>query len=117
MANSTKITQKMAINYVMNNFELPKEYKEKFEAMLETLEKKTSSKKMTTGQKENEVLKGKILENMEDGAKYTIGDMIKTFECCAGLSTSKVSALIKQLRDSAYVIRSEEKGKAYFTKA
>lgn len=116
MANSTKITQKMAINYVMDNFELPKEYKEKFEAMLETLEKKSASKKMTTGQKENEVLKGKILENMENGAKYTIGDMIKTFECCVGLSTSKVSALVRHLKISGEVYRYEEKGIAYFTK-
>ena len=117
MANSTKITQKMAINYVMDNFELPNEYKEKFAAMLESLEKKSASKKMTKVQEANENLKANILGAMENGVNYTIGDMIKTFECCAGLSTSKVSALIKQLRDSAYVIRSEAKGKAYFTKA
>jgi DNA topoisomerase IB len=114
MANSTKITQKMAINYVMDNFELPEEYEAKFKAMLESLEKKTSSKKMTTGQKENEVLKGKILEVMEDNTKYRVGDIMKL----VGLDSSqKTSALVRQLKESGLVDRVVEKGVAYFTKA
>ena len=117
MANSTKITQKMAINYVMDNFELPKEYEDKFKAMLESLEKKSSSKKMSKVQEANENLKADILGAMEDGVKYTIGDMLKQFECCADLSTSKVSAMVTQLKDKELVIRTTDKGKAYFTKA
>lgn len=114
MANSTKITQKMAINYVIDNFELPKEYKEKFEAMLETLEKKSSSKKMTKGQEENEILKGKILEIMENDKSYRVNEIMKL----VGLDSSqKTSALVKQLVDANKVARTVSKGVAYFTKA
>ena len=107
----------MAINYVMDNFELPKEYKDKFNDMLVALEKKSSSKKMTKVQEANENLKADILAEMEIGKSYTIADMLKTFKCCADLSTSKVSAMVTQLKDKDLVVRKTEKGRAYFTKA
>lgn len=114
MANSTKITQKMAINYVMDNFELPKEYKDKFNDMLTALEKKSASKKMTKGQEENEILKANILEVMENDTKYRVGDIMKL----VGLESSqKTSALVRQLKESGLVERTVEKGVAYFTKA
>jgi predicted transcriptional regulator len=84
---------------------------------LELLTRKNSSeKKPTATQQANEVLKTAILDSMEDGKQYTISDMIKEFEPCAGLSTSKVSAIVRQMKDDGLVIRTEEKRKAYFSK-
>ena len=77
-------------------------------------EKKNASRKPTKAQTENEVIKDKILEIMVEGKAYTIGEIQKL----VGLETNqKTSALVRQLKDADLVIRSEEKGKAYFTKA
>jgi hypothetical protein len=91
------------------------------EKRIEVTEKKNASgggeKKLTKDQEQNEVYKTKILASMEKGKSYTISDMLKMFVCCETLSQNKVNALVKQLKDSGKVIRSEVKGKAYFTLA
>lgn len=76
--------------------------------------KKNANRKPTKAQAENEEIKAKILEVMEVGKSYTVTDIQKA----VGLeSNQKASALIRQLKESDLVIRKEEKGKAYFTKA
>lgn len=85
---------------------------------LELLEKKNSSKSnsMTKEQKANEDLKDQIVEEMEQGKKYTVSDMQKELLCCKELSNQKISALIRQLVNEGVVKRVEEKRKAYFSK-
>ena len=84
---------------------------------LELLDRKNSGeKKPTKAQQENEVLKDNILACMEDGRFYTISEMIKEFPCCADLSTPKVSAVIRLLKDEGKVERTEDKRKALFRK-
>ena len=76
--------------------------------------KKNASRKPTKAQAENEEIKVKILEAMESGKAYTVTDIQKA----VGLeSNQKASALVRQLKEADLVIRKEEKGKAYFTKA
>ena len=76
--------------------------------------KKNASRKPTKAQEENENIKASILEFMENGKSYTITDIQKAM----GLeSNQKTSALVRQLKDNDLVVRSEVKGKAYFTKA
>ena len=82
---------------------------------IELLTNKSESKTMTETQKANEKIKEAILENLTE--KMTIGQMIKNIPACNGLSTSKVSALVRQLKEACLVTRVEEKGVAYFTKA
>ena len=51
---------------------------------------------------------------MEKGVKYTVTDIQKA----VGLeSNQKASALVRQLKESDLVVRTEEKGKAYFSLA
>jgi DNA-binding transcriptional regulator GbsR (MarR family) len=51
---------------------------------------------------------------MVEGTRYTITELGKL----VGVeSNQKVSALVRQLKMDNLVVRSEEKGKAYFTKA
>ena len=74
---------------------------------------KNASKKMTKAQVENEEIKANILDAMESGKAYTVTEIMKA----VGLeSNQKTSALVRQLKESGLVIRSESKGKAYFTK-
>lgn len=76
--------------------------------------KKNANRKPTKAQAENEEIKVKILEVMESGKAYTVTEIQKA----VGLeSNQKASALVRQLKESDLVIRKEEKGKAYFTKA
>lgn len=110
------------LNVLKENGLLTDERKAFLEKRIEVTAKKNASgsngeKKLTKDQEQNEVYKTEILNSMEKGKSYTISDMLKMFVCCEGLSQNKVNALVKQLKDNGKVIRSEVKGKAYFTLA
>ena len=95
--------------------------REFLEKRIEVTEKKNASKggekKLSKEQIANEEIKSNILGEMEKGKSYTISDMLKSLTCCEMLSQNKVNALVKQLKDEGKVIRTEAKGKAYFTLA
>ena len=88
---------------------------------IEQADKKSDTpRKLTPQQEKNEVVKEGILANMEVGKRYTIGDMLTTFDCFEPTtSPQRVSALLSQLgaKGSGQVVRTEEKGKAYFALA
>ena len=122
MANEKKMTKAVAWGIVKSIVEQsghPKtdELVEKIQNELSLLAKKNSGKKKPTAtQVANEGLKTSILDGMEDNRVYTIGEIIKEVPACAELSTSKVSALMRQLIDSGAIVRTEDKRKAYFSK-
>ena len=76
----------------------------------------SGERKATATQLANESLKAEILADMEVGKAYSVGEVRKTIECCAGLSSQKVTPLMKQLAESGAVIKTEEKGVTYYTK-
>lgn len=115
-----RMTNVKAIAYVIENCEVPQEVAEKLEKMKASFEKKSSGeRKPTKTQTENEGLKSAILNYMEIDVLYSVGQLAKEVPELAevGASGQKVSALIKQLKDSGLVIRVEEKRKAYFKRA
>ena len=77
-------------------------------------------RKLTPQQEKNEITKQGILANMEIGKRYTISDMLTTFDCFeVGTSHNRVSALLSQMgaKGTNEIVRTEEKGKAYFSLA
>lgn len=85
---------------------------------LELLAKKNASEKKPTAQQTaNEGIKEAILEAMEPNRLYTVTEIQKEVAECAELSNQRVSALMRQLKDDGKVVRTEEKRKAYFSKA
>ena len=80
------------------------------------LDKKNASnaKRKNPLQEANEGLKSAIYEYLADGKGYTVSELIKSVGVLEGLSTSKVSALVRQMIDEDKVERYEEKRKAYF---
>ena len=114
MKNSEKMTNRKALEYVLDNCELPSDVSEKLSAMLVALDKKSGgTRKPTANQIANEELKAKIYDSMESDVRYQVKELAKL----VGMeSFQKCSALIKQLKDCGKVARSEEKGVAYFTK-
>lgn len=86
---------------------------------LELLEKKNASRsnKPTKNQLANAELMNVIYDAMEDGKAYTVSEIHKMIPALAEFSGNKVSALVRGLRLDGRVVRTEVKGKAYFTKA
>ena len=85
---------------------------------LELLAKKNSAdKKPTAQQTANEAIKSAIVEAMEADRLYTVTEIQKSVEACADVSKQRVSALLRQMKDDGLVVRTEDKRKAYFSKA
>lgn len=111
----TKITNKGALEYVLEKCEITAEVREKLEKMVVALEKKAgANRKPTKAQEANENLKAEILSVMENDHLYTITEIQKSL--FGEYSNQKVSALIRQLIAEGAVVRTEEKGKAFFSK-
>ena len=114
---TNKMTYVKALEIAMKAVEDNKEGTEKLEALKESISKKNSAeRKPTATQKANEEYKKAILSFMEVGKKYTISELMKEVVELADLSNQRVSALVRQLKDSGLVERTEEKRKAYFSK-
>ena len=113
-----KMTKREYFTQIMENYNLTEDERNFIKHELELLAKKNSAeKKPTAVQVANEGLKKAILDFMVEGQKYTITDLMKSVQELADLSNQRVSALVRQLKDSELVIRTEEKRKAYFHKA
>ena len=81
----------------------------------ELLERKSSNSGQTKTQKENEILKEKIVETLKELNKFsTITEIQNANTELADLSNQKISALLKQLVDSNIIEKVIEKKKAYF---
>ena len=112
-----KMTNSKALAFVLANAELPTDVREKIENIKASIDKKNSAeRKPTATQTENVGFKTAILNGMESGKAYTIGDLMKAIPEIADLTNQRVSAIVRQLKDDGLVIREEGKRKAYFTK-
>ena len=84
------------------------------------LDKKNKSggeKKLTATQVANEGYKTEIYDYMlSNGGKYRVAELIKSVAICheLGMSSSKVTALLRQLRDSNKVATVLDKGVNYW---
>lgn len=109
-----RYTQLLAIAEVASNPELV----EFINHEMDLLAKKNANgeHKKTATQLANEELKNSILDAMEDDEKYTVTQMLKNFDFLANFSSSKVNALVTQLRNENRVERIVEGRVAYFIK-
>ena len=116
---ATKKTIKEMFVEIMENYSLSAEHKDFIEGRIALCDKKSADRKPTEKQLKNKALSEQILDFLiEDGGSYTVADLIKKVPTLASMeetpSTSFVSALIKPLKDSGAVVRTEVKGRAYF---
>lgn len=88
------------------------------EARKEVNSKKNANKKQTATQKANEEIKEKITSEILGGEPITVTQITKALTAYyPEITLNKVNALIRQLKLDGTVIRTEEKGVAYFTLA
>lgn len=93
-----KMTNKKALMFVKENFtEMPADVAEKIDAMILSLDKKSTSRKPTATQKANEELKSIIVNALTSEPK-TISELIAEIPALNGLTTQKVSPLLYQLK-------------------
>jgi hypothetical protein len=112
-----KVTKREMFEQIKANYNLTAEEVKFIDHELELLAKKNSAeKKPTAVQVANEHLKEVILDFMVVDERYTITDLVKQVPELAELTNQRVSALVRQLKESGKVERVEEKRKAYFIK-
>jgi hypothetical protein len=112
-----KMTKRDYYNNIKNKYPLTEDEVKFIDHEIELLDKKNSAdKKPSKEQVANATASASLLDWMEVGKAYTIGDMIKSCPVCEGLSNPKVTALLRPLKDNGSVVRTEEKRKVYFTR-
>lgn len=123
MANKNGMTiregfeRALALYTEMGDAEMVEFFQKRLE---QNAKKSTSERKPSARQTENEAIKVGILNNMERGERYSTLDMLGAFDCFpADMTTQRLAALLSQLgaKGTKQVVRTEEKGKAYFSLA
>lgn len=116
MNKTEKMTNRKALEYVKNNFDLPTEVAEKVDGMIAQLVKKNSAdRKPTAQQVANEGIKETIVAVLTaNGEPMTVTDIIKADPDLSELTNQKVSALLRPLVEGGKVVKVIDKRKSYF---
>lgn len=122
-----KITYAQALNTVLNNenIVLASDVREKLEALLASVSKKSGEKKDTAQQVENATMVERIYQEMEANRTYSIAELIKELPVVADfnanhendMSTQRMATLLRTLVEDGRVIKTTEKRRVYYTKA
>lgn len=81
--------------------------------------KSNGERKPTAKQLHNAEVANSVYEQMEPNRAYTVSEMLKVLPAFTEIdecSASYCNAIVKKLKDAGRVVRSEIKGRAYFTK-
>lgn len=115
---TNKYTNKSALQFAIDNLpDAPAEVREKWQKMIDQLDKKNASpKKLTAQQERNEVVKASIVEFLSDnaGTGFTVSDLIKAVPDCEGDSNQHISALMRALVLAGSVEKYIDKRRTYF---
>ena len=114
---SKKMTKVEMFKSLLANYTLTDNEIEFINHEIELLEKKNGSRKPTKVQVENEFYKTEILKALENGKSYGITEMLKNIPALAELTNQKVSAIVRQMKNDGLIVRTEIKGKAWFSLA
>lgn len=122
-----KITYAQALNTVLSNenIVLASDVREKLEALLASVSKKSGEKKDTAQQVENAEMVERIYQEMEANRTYSIAELLKELPVVADfnakheneMSVQRMANLLKTLVDGGRVIKTTEKRRVYYTKA
>ena len=122
-----KITYAQALNTVLTNenIVLASDVREKLEALLASVSKKSGEKKDTAQQVENAEMVERIYQEMEADRTYSIAELLKELPVVADfnakheqdMSVQRMANLLKTLVDGGRVIKTTEKRRVYYTKA
>jgi hypothetical protein len=115
---TNKMTNKGALQFVLDTYDVPAEVAEKLKSMVTQLEKKSGAeRKPTARQVENTKVKEKIASQMEPNVLYTVGEMLKKFETTEDMTSQRLTALLCQMEEDGLVEKTKDKGKSLFSLA
>lgn len=122
-----KITYAQALNTVLNNenIVLASDVREKLEALLVSVSKKSGERKETAQQMENAEMVERIYQEMEENRTYSIAELLKELPVVADfnakheneMSTQRMANLLRTLVENGKVVKTTEKRRVYYTKA
>lgn len=111
----TNMTYVQAVDFAIANLDNA-EVIEKLEALKAQLAKRGSAKTPSKTQKANEEIKDYLVRFLaEQESPLTISEMMAADEYLAGFSNQKLSALLRQLKETEAVEKTMEGKKAYFS--
>jgi hypothetical protein len=111
----TKMTNVVALTFVLDNCSLPTEVADKIKAIKTSYEKKSASRKPTKTQIENESIKDDILTALGKlGRKASIAEIKAQMDSLKDLTPQKMSSMLGQLNGAGFVDKVTEKSKTYF---
>ena len=115
---SKKMTIAETLAEIVNSYDLSEEHKAFLLERADKASRKSSTgeRKPTAKQVENAKVAETVYEAMEPNRAYTVSEMVKVIPAFDGVSASYANAIVKKLKDSGKVVRTEVKGRAYFTK-
>lgn len=119
MSKTKEPTIRERFEEILNTYDLSAEHKAFIEGRIEVLTRKSTERKPTTKQVQNAEVAKAVYDFMEPNRAYTCGELLKL---CPALyesetpSASYANSIVKKLKDSGMVVRTEVKGRAYFTK-
>ena len=115
---TSKMTNRIALTYALDHLpDAPADVREKWQKMIDQLDKKNASpKKLTAQQEKNEGVKADLLDFLSDhaGEGFTVSDLLKMVPTCEGDSNQHVSALMRALVLAGSVEKYTEKRRTYF---
>ena len=113
-----KMTIAEQFNALLEKYPFTDEERAFIEGRIEKATRKTNGeRKPTAKQLENAAVADKVYAFMADtpDTAYTVSELLKVVPEFEGVSASYANAIIKKLKDAGRVVRTEIKGRAYFT--
>ena len=118
------MTNRKAINFVLENYDVPAEVEAKFRSMLSALDRKSNAeRKPTAKQVENAGLRAIIVDFIKANAEgtenggFTVTELIKSIDEIAECSNQKVSAILRLAVEDKALVRKSVKRHTYFCPA
>ena len=122
-----KITYAQALHTVLDNenIVLASDVREKLEALLASVSKKSGERKETAQQVQNAEMVERIYQEMEANRTYSIAELLKELPVVADfnanhendMTTQRIANLLRTLVEDGRVIKTTEKRRVYYTKA
>ena len=111
----TKMTNVVALTFVLDNCTLPTEVADKIKALKASYEKKSANRKPSKTQVANDSIKDDILAALGKlDRKASIPEIKAQMDSLKELSPQKMSSMLGQLKTAGFVDKVVEKSKTYF---
>ena len=114
---NTKMTNAKALNYVLENVELPEEVREKIQNIYNSTVKKSTNRKPSKTSEENKAYAELVYQVLTDKDPMTISEIMKSNETLNQLSNQKVTAVVRMMIADGTVTKIVEGKKSTFTLA